>query len=127
MREDVQLLVERITDFAAEVILLVDRLPNTLAGRHIGGQLIRSGTSVAANYEEGCAAESRADFIHKLLLSLKEARESRLWLKLLVRTILKTKPDGAALLKEAEELCNILAASVVTAKANMRGTRQPPA
>jgi len=68
-------LVERLIDFAARVGKVVDALPDTRMGRHIGGQLVRSGTSPAPNYEEACAAESRADFVHKLSISLKELRE----------------------------------------------------
>src|SRR5712692_4945306 len=69
-------LVERLIDFAARVGKVVDALPDTRMGRHIGGQLVRSGTSPAPNCEEACAAESRADFVHKLSISLKELRES---------------------------------------------------
>jgi hypothetical protein len=56
-------------------------------GRHIGGQLVRCGTAAAPNYEEACAAESRADFIHKLRTRLKELRESRSWLRLILKAI----------------------------------------
>jgi four helix bundle protein len=64
-------LSERLTDFIVKVIKIVDALPKTVAGRHIGGQLVDSGTSCGANYEEGCGAESRSDFIHKRALYLK--------------------------------------------------------
>jgi four helix bundle protein len=110
-------LAERILDFAVGVIDLVETLPPTLASRHIGGQLLRSGTSVAANYEEACAGESRADFIHKLQIVLKEARESRLWLRLIARSSLGRKVDCTHLLQESDEICRIIAKSVVTAKA----------
>ena len=79
-------LVERLIDFAARVGKVVDALPDTRMGRHIGGQLVRSGTSPAPNYEEACAAESRADFVHKLSISLKELRESRCWIRLIIKT-----------------------------------------
>ncbi len=59
-------LLERLINFAARVGKVVDALPDTRMGRHVGGQLVRSGTSPAPNYEEGCAAESRADFVHRL-------------------------------------------------------------
>ena len=59
-------LSERFLDFASEIIKFVVRLNKTAVGRHIGGQLTRSGTSTGANYEEACGAESRADFIYKL-------------------------------------------------------------
>ena len=74
---------ERLLDYAARVITLVESLPNTLAGRRIGDQLLRSGTSVGANYEEARGAESRADFVHKLQVALKELRESNYWLRLI--------------------------------------------
>ena len=64
-------LIERLINFAARVGKVVDALPDTRMGRHIGGQLVRSGTSPAPNYEEACAAESRADFVHKLSISPK--------------------------------------------------------
>jgi four helix bundle protein len=70
-------LAERLINLAARVGKVVDALPNTRMGRHVGGQLGRSGTSPAPNYEEACTAESRADFAHKLSICLKELRESR--------------------------------------------------
>src|SRR5216683_921071 len=76
-------LSERLLDFGVRVIKVVEALPGTLVGRRIGDQLLRSGTSVGANYEESRAAESTADFVHKLKLSLKELRESHYWLRLL--------------------------------------------
>lgn len=71
-------LSERLINFAARVGKAVDALPDTRMARHIAGQLVRSGTSPAPNYEEACAAESRADFVHKLAICLKELRESRM-------------------------------------------------
>ena len=65
-------LSDRLLDFAARVGKVVDALPNTRLGRHVSAQLVRSGTSPAPNYEEGCAAESRADFVHKLRICLKD-------------------------------------------------------
>ncbi len=70
-------LSDRLLDFAVRVGKVVDALPDTRLARHIAGQLVRCGTSPAPNYEEGCAAESRADFVHKLTICLKELRESR--------------------------------------------------
>jgi len=71
-------LAERLLDFTARAGKAIDALPETRLARHIAGQLVRSATSPAASYEEGCAAESRADFVHKLSICLKELRESRL-------------------------------------------------
>jgi four helix bundle protein len=85
-------------------------------GRHIGGQLVRSGTSPAPNYEEGCAAESGADFVHKLSIALKELRESRTWIRLIIKTEMLPEHRLGELLDECNQLCNIIAQSIVTAK-----------
>src|SRR6187431_3819207 len=76
-------IAERLLDFAARIGKVVDAIPDSRLGRHIAGQLIRCGTSPAPNYEEACAAESRADFVHKPGISLKELRESRCWFLLI--------------------------------------------
>jgi len=77
---------------------------------------MRAATSSGANYEEACGAESRADFIHKMQLVLKELRESLYWLKLVERTDLISGKDLQALVDEANELTKIVAKSVITAK-----------
>jgi len=69
-------LSERILDYGTRIIKVVEALPNTLVGRRISDQLLRSGLSVGANFEEAQAAESTADFAHKLQIALKEAREA---------------------------------------------------
>src|SRR6266487_4531015 len=97
-------------------------LPDPRMGRHIAGQLVRCGTSPAPNYEEACAAESRADFIHKLLIALKELRESRCWIRLIMRADLLPQARMTGLLEECCQLGNILGQSVVTAKANKART-----
>lgn len=109
---------ERLIDFAARIGKVVDALPDTRMGRHIAGQLVRSGTSPAPNYEEGCAAESRADFIHKLSICLKELRESRSWIRLIIKTEMLPEHRMGDLLDECNQLCNIIGQSIVTAKAN---------
>jgi len=111
-------LLERLIDFAARVGKVVDALPDTRMGRHVAGQLVRSGTSPAVNYEEGCAAESRADFIHKLSICLKELRESRSWIRLIIKTEMLPEHRMGDLLDECNQLCNIIGQSIVTAKAN---------
>ena len=75
----------RLIDFGVRVIKLADSLPKSSAGRHIAGQLLRSGTSPAPNYAEARGAESRADFVHKLKIALKELNESSVWLKMVLR------------------------------------------
>src|SRR5262245_42822127 len=109
-------LSDRLLDFAVRVGKLVDALPDTRLGRHIAGQLLRCGTSPAPNYEEGCAAESRGDFTHKLSICLKELRESRLWLRYIIKAELLPLKRVQLLLQECEELCNIIGKSIVTAK-----------
>jgi four helix bundle protein len=111
-------LSERLLSFAARVGKVVDALPDTRLGRHIGGQLVRCGTSPAPNYDEACAAESRADFIHKLMVCLKELRESRCWIRLIIKTELLPEHRMGDLLDECSQLCNILGQAIVTAKAN---------
>lgn len=111
-------LLERLIDFAARVGKVVDALPDTRMGRHVAGQLVRSGTSPAPNYEEGCAAESRADFVHKLSICLKELRESRSWIRLIIKTEMLSEHLLGDLLDECNQLCNIVGQSVVTAKGN---------
>ena len=113
-------LSERLLDFVVKVIKLVDVLPNTTAGRHIGGQLVSAGTSSGANYEEGCGAESRADFIHKLSVSLKEMKETRYWLRVIERSELLAVTFTGPLLKECEHLCAMLGKSVSTARKNRK-------
>ena len=111
-------LSERLINFAARIGKVVDALPDTRMGRHIAGQLVRCGTSPAPNYDEARAAESRADFIHKLGVCLKELRESQCWIRLIVKTELLPEHKMGELHEECTELCNIIAQSIVTAKKN---------
>ena len=113
-------LLERLINFAARVGKVVDALPDTRMGRHVGGQLVRSATSPAPNYEEGCAAESRADFVHKLSICLKELRESRTWIRLIIKTEMLPEHRLGELLDECNQLSNIIAQSIVTAKENRK-------
>jgi four helix bundle protein len=109
---------ERFLEFAARICALVEALPDTKTGRHISGQLIRCGTSPAPNYAEACAAESRNDLTHKLGIVLKELRETRIWLKLSVKTATMKTSRLNPLIDECTELMNIIGKSIVTAKAN---------
>jgi four helix bundle protein len=81
---------------------------------------MRSSASAGANYQEACAAESRADFVHKLQLVLKELRESEYWLKLMGRGSLLPESVTSSLLAEAGQLVRILAKSVITTKSGVR-------
>lgn len=109
-------LVERLLNYSAEIVRLVESLPNSVAGRRIGDQLLRSGTAVGANYEEAQAGESKADFIHKLQISLKELRESNYWLRLLAKTQLVPHNQISTVLDESNQLKAILSKAVATAK-----------
>ncbi len=99
---------------------LVDSLPNTLVARTIGGQLIRSGTSVAANYRAACRGRSKADFIAKMGIVEEETDESAFWIELLVEYGIM-KPDKVAeLLDEANQLTAIWVTSINTARRGKR-------
>jgi four helix bundle protein len=106
---------ERTFQLAVRVTELVKKMPRTLDAVEIGRQLLRSGTSVGANVEEAHGAESQRDFIHKMSIACKEARESRYWLRLISAAI---RNDDAVqlLVQESDELVRILSAIVATAK-----------
>lgn len=105
----------RPVTLAVSVVKLVDALPETAAGRHVAGQLLRSGTSPGANYEEARGAESRRDFLHKLGIALKELQETRYWLSLVAGANLAPTNELPVILAEVEELCRILGSSKRTA------------
>jgi len=88
---DKQKLEDRLIDFAVLIIEIVNEMPNTKAGNHLSGQLVRSGTSPALNYGEAQSAESRKDFIHKIKVVLKELRESFVCLKIIYKARLFKK------------------------------------
>jgi four helix bundle protein len=116
-------LSDRLWAFAARTGKLVDALPETRLGRHVANQLVRSGTAAAPNYDEGRVGESRADFVHKVNVALKELVETRGWLNFIIRAQLLPGRRVEVLLKECEELCRILGKSVSTAKANGQRSR----
>jgi len=114
-------LQDRLIDYAVRVIHAVGVLPDTVAGRHIGGQLLRSGTSPAPNYGEAVSSESRNDFVHKVQIALKELRESDVWLKIIMRSKMIEDPERLIPLgKETDELISILVASARTARRNQK-------
>ena len=114
-------LSNRFMIFVVSIIKLERQLCKTYSGRHIYGQLFRAGTSSGANYEEARAGESRADFIHKMQVVLKELRESHFWIKLINAGKLITSEDEVLkfLYNESMELASIIAKSVVTAKSKI--------
>jgi four helix bundle protein len=110
-------LEERLLAYSVQIIRLVEALPATRAGNHVAGQLLRSGTSPLPNHAEAQAAESRADFVHKMRICLKELRESLRWLRLVARVpLVKPASKVESLLVETEELVRIFSASVRTAQ-----------
>jgi four helix bundle protein len=111
-------LQERLVRFAIDVVKLSGQLPHTFQGRHMGSQLLRSGTSAAPNYGEARAAESRADFTHKLKIALKELNETAVWLRIIQGVFAVDADFLTKLIAENSELCRILVASIQTAKRN---------
>jgi four helix bundle protein len=110
-------LEERLIDFAVRIIRMAESLPKTRVGNHVAGQLIRCGTSPAPNYGEAQSAESRADFIHKMKVCLKELRETRVWLLMIVRArLIKPVSKLDSLIQENNELISIFVTSTRTAK-----------
>jgi len=109
-------LSDRFLDYAVSVLHLESKLNQSYSSRHIFHQLVRSATSCGANYEEARSAESKADFVHKLQVVLKELRESSFWLRLLLRTDITSKDCMGSILKETDELISILVQSVKTIK-----------
>ena len=110
-------LIQRTKKFALRVIKLVDALPNTVAGRTIGGQLIRSGMSVSANYRAACRGRSKPEFIAKLGIVEEEADECCHWLELIVESGMLDERLVIDLLREASEITAIMVASKKTARA----------
>ena len=118
-------LQDRLIDYAVRGMSLVAVLPDSVAGRHIAGQLLRSGTSPAPNYGEAVSSESRNDFVHKVQIALKELRESDVWLKIIIRSKMIDDPERLIpLVKETDELISILVASARTARRNNENNRQ---
>lgn len=105
----------RTKQFALRIIRLVRALPKTTEGRAIGMQIIRSGTSVAANYRSACRARSVAEFIAKLGIVLEEADETGLWLELIIESGLIQEKLVIPLLRESSEIVAIMTSSVISA------------
>ena len=113
---------DRLIDFAVQIIRIGESLPKTKVGNHVAGQIIRSGTSPAPNYGEAQSAESRADFIHKMKISLKELRETRIWLLIIEKAnLIKPVSKLESLIDENNQLISIFVTSIKTAK--LRGKK----
>jgi four helix bundle protein len=106
----------RLIDFAVRIVKLSARLPRTPAGKHIAGQILRSGTSPAPNYGEARGAESHADFVHKLRIVLKELNETSIWLRVINSSQLLKTELLSEIIRENVEFCRIFTASLKTAR-----------
>lgn len=116
MEEKATRLSERLLDYGVEIVKMTTKISKTAAGRMIANQLIRRETSAGANYEEACGAQSRADFIYKLQIVLKEIRESLYWLRLIQKSAILNDHAMTKLLDETKQISNIVAKSIITAK-----------
>jgi four helix bundle protein len=111
-------LEERLINFAVRILELSASLPKTTAGKHIAGQIVRSGTAPASNYGEARGAESHSDFIHKLGIVLKELNETFIWLRIIERSHMINEKLLKSILEENRELCWIFISSLNTARSN---------
>lgn len=112
-------LEDRLVAFAGQVIDVVEKLPTNLAAKHLASQLVRSGTAPALNYAEAVGAESKADFVHKMGVALKELRETRVCLRILQQRDYNVQDEIAKALNECEQLVFIVSKGVKTAKENL--------
>jgi four helix bundle protein len=117
-------LLQRTKQFALRIFKLVGALPQTIQGRAVAARLIRSGTSVAANYRAACRARSKSEFVAKLGLVEEEADESAFWLELIIETKLLDAAKVKPLLSEAGEIVAIMASSKKTAAKSQLATRK---
>jgi len=117
-------LLERTKQFALRIFKLVGALPQTIQGRAVAAQLIRSGTSVAANYRAACRARSKPEFVAKLGVVEEEADESAFWLELIMETNLLSATKVKSLLSEASEIVAIMASSKKTAAKSQIANRK---
>ncbi len=112
-------LKKRTKQFGLRCIKVVESLPNTRTGEVLGKQLVRSATSVGANYRSACRAQSKAHFVSKIAIVVEEADESLYWLEMIVEAALLPESKLKDLLKEGDEIVAILTAASKTAKRNL--------
>src|SRR4029077_13337153 len=117
-------LLQRTKQFALRIFKLVGVLPQTIQGRAVAAQLIRSGTSVAANYRAACRALSKPEFVAKLGVVEEQADESAFWLELIMETNLLSATKAEPLLSEASEIVAIMASSKKTAAKSQIANRK---
>ena len=109
--DDIQ---ERLVEFAVRILRICNSLPKTRAARHVGDQLLRSGTAPAPNYAEARGAESTNDFVHKLKICQKELNESLIWLRIISKSEMLPESRLDAIVTECTELSRIINASIQT-------------
>lgn len=112
------ILEERLIDFATQIIKMVEQLPDRYLWRHLGSQIIRSSTSVALNYGEAQVAESKADFIHKMRICLKELKETSVCLQIMQRNHESNENLFRLCIQETSELIAIFVSSINTTRRN---------
>jgi four helix bundle protein len=128
MNETTSIICERSFEFASRVLKLCDRLYDRgLSGRHLANELVGCGTSIGANAEESQEAQSKADFIAKLSISRKEARESSYWLRLAVKNQIVSSNEVEWELREARQLLAMIRSAILTARSsdNRGGSHSP--
>lgn len=107
---------KRLYEWVLRLIKFIDKLPNDSVCQVMGKQLLRSGTSIIANYIEAHSASSKKDFINFFTYALKSGNESKVWLTLLRDTDKGDKNELKWLIEELVEICNVLASSILTLK-----------
>jgi four helix bundle protein len=110
-------LLQRTKAYSLRVIKVVESLPASQTGRILGGQLLRAGTSVGANYRAACRAKSPADFVNKLKIVEEECDESLFWMELLAEAGIVPLRRLQALLQEGDELLSIFVSAIKTSRA----------
>ena len=118
--DDNNIIVEKTFAFAVRIIKLYKYLTTRDTNKEfiISKQLLRSGTSIGANTEEAVGGASTADFVNKISIAYKEARETRYWLRLLLETEYISESEAKSILTDIEDICNILAKIQITTKNN---------
>ena len=119
-----ELLEGRLVTFAVRILRMSTRLGSSPAERHVADQILRSGTAAAPHYAEARSAESRADFVHKLRIAVKELNETGIWLRIIAEGELLKPELINGLLSECGELKRILGAAIRTARLRAVGASQ---
>lgn len=119
-------LERRMLEFSINLVKELKKLPKDMINNKLINQVVRSGTSIGANYEEGNAAESYRDFQHKLNISFKEAKETRYWLTILISANPACRGNLNPLKQEADEFARILGKSLSTCRKNPKSKFQNP-